>query len=134
MIGMDSVQQGMSWVTDHRKQLFWLLGTILAIVFAFEAGMIRGAIRQADPIMVSLPAVPTEPVEKPAASQANDRQRAVAATSEPDEKCVYVGSRNSNRYHLPKCGAAKLIKAENVVCFSSEDEARTRGYVAGCVK
>lgn len=42
--------------------------------------------------------------------------------------CKYVGSKNSNVYHLPDCPGAKRIKEENKRCFSSKEEAEKAGY------
>ncbi|MEX0909713.1 MAG: Ada metal-binding domain-containing protein [Candidatus Paceibacterota bacterium] len=39
-----------------------------------------------------------------------------------------VGSKNSDKYHFPWCSGAKRIKAENLVLFSSYEEAREAGY------
>lgn len=53
----------------------------------------------------------------------------------PQEK-VYVGSKNSNKYHLPSCRWVAKIKPENQVWFSSEEEAQNKGYkpCATCLK
>lgn len=53
-----------------------------------------------------------------------------------DQQCAFVGSKNSNKYHLPSCRYAANIKPENKVCFSSKEDAETRGYVGGgcCIK
>ncbi|MDP3728109.1 MAG: thermonuclease family protein [bacterium] len=45
------------------------------------------------------------------------------------EDCLYVASKNSNLYHKPECKWAKRIKAENLICFHSEEE--LEGYKAG---
>lgn len=48
----------------------------------------------------------------------------------------FVGSKNSNKYHLPSCRWVKRIKPENQVWFSSEEEAQSKGYkpCATCLK
>lgn len=43
----------------------------------------------------------------------------------------YVGSKNSNKYHLPDSSAAKRIKEENKVWFQSKEEAEAEGYEPG---
>lgn len=48
--------------------------------------------------------------------------------------CLYVGSKNSNKYHLATCGTAKRIKSENRRCFASPAIAEGAGYVPGCLK
>ncbi len=51
-----------------------------------------------------------------------------------EKDCVYVGSKNSTKYHLATCGVAKRIKSENRRCFASEEVAKASGYIAGCLK
>ncbi len=40
----------------------------------------------------------------------------------------YVGSKNSDKYHLPGCSHAKKINPENQVWFNSKEEAEAAGY------
>lgn len=42
--------------------------------------------------------------------------------------CKYVGSKNSDIYHLPDCPGAQRIKEENKRCFNSKSEAEKAGY------
>lgn len=44
-------------------------------------------------------------------------------------QAILCGSRQSNKYHYPSCSAAQRIHPENLVWFSSPEEARSRGYV-----
>lgn len=44
--------------------------------------------------------------------------------------CNFVGSKESDKYHTPACGAVKNIKAENKVCFQSAADAKKQGYTA----
>ncbi len=46
------------------------------------------------------------------------------------ERGMYVGSRNSDKYHEPGCQWAKKIKPSNEVWFDSREEAKEAGYVA----
>ncbi len=48
--------------------------------------------------------------------------------SEDDGECKYVGSKNSDKYHIPSCIWAKKIKPENLICFGSIKEAEDKGY------
>ncbi|MDZ7726167.1 MAG: Ada metal-binding domain-containing protein [Candidatus Campbellbacteria bacterium] len=41
-----------------------------------------------------------------------------------------VGSKNSDKYHFPWCSGAKRINEENLISFSSYEEAKNAGYVA----
>jgi len=44
------------------------------------------------------------------------------------EQGKYLGSRNSDKYHLPTCKWAKTIKEKNQVWFESPEEAEAAGY------
>jgi len=47
----------------------------------------------------------------------------------------FVASENSNKFHIPKCDWAKRIKKKRRIWFSSEAEARKKGYSAhSCLK
>jgi hypothetical protein len=52
-------------------------------------------------------------------------------TSVPNlaSEMVFVGSIKSDKYHYPSCSAAKRIKPENEIWFSSSADARAHGYV-----
>ncbi|MEX0933293.1 MAG: Ada metal-binding domain-containing protein [Candidatus Paceibacterota bacterium] len=39
-----------------------------------------------------------------------------------------VASKNSDKYHFPWCSSAKRIKPENLISFSSYEEAQNAGY------
>jgi len=44
------------------------------------------------------------------------------------EGTMFVGSKNSDKYHKCSCSYASKIKKENIVCFSSVQEAENQGY------
>ncbi|GEM_PF-1628507 len=46
-----------------------------------------------------------------------------------DEDTMFVGSKNSDKYHYCNCSMAKRIKLENIVCFKSVEDAKNQGYV-----
>jgi hypothetical protein len=45
----------------------------------------------------------------------------------------YVGSKNSKKYHYPKCKWAKKISSKNLAVFETAQEAVKAGYVP-CVR
>lgn len=55
-----------------------------------------------------------------------------APVSKPVQKpsSSYVASDDSDRYHYPSCRWAKEINQENLISFSSVDEAKAAGYVS----
>ncbi len=44
------------------------------------------------------------------------------------EQCQFMGSKNSDKYHLMSCRFADQIKPENRICFKSLEEAEKMGY------
>ena len=63
------------------------------------------------------PAPPKAPVSKPVENPST------SAFS-------YVASDDSDKYHYPSCRWAKEINKENLISFSSVDEAKAAGYVS----
>lgn len=51
----------------------------------------------------------------------------ISAAAGADYK--YVGTKKSNKYHLPSCHCANNIKPNNLVAFKSAKEAQAAGYV-----
>jgi hypothetical protein len=126
----------------YEARLILVAGLVLVAVISFEAGTLKGQKISQNPIIV----------EKPTQSQvcgSMDQKGVPEAQNKPQEglgtapdtktskeNCAYVGSKNSNKYHKPTCQWAKRIKPENITCFSSEDEAKSKGYLPdkGCIK
>ncbi|MFH1392323.1 MAG: Ada metal-binding domain-containing protein [bacterium] len=52
----------------------------------------------------------------------------IGETISEQKEGIFVGSKNSNKYHLPDCTWAKKIKKENEIWFKSEKEAQEKGY------
>ena len=42
---------------------------------------------------------------------------------------IYVGSVNSDKYYSCDCHYANRIKPENIICFISDDDAQSKGYI-----
>ncbi len=68
-----------------------------------------------------------EEIEKEAdlLSKAEKKISEIKKTYKPGK---FVGSKNSNKYHTPKCDWARRIKAKQRVWFKTEAEARKKGY------
>lgn len=129
------------WCRDNRERLLVLFGILLVGILCFEAGLIQGKMKQGASLVITLPSTPGEVVvEKRDEGVTGDlaktslTQVETIATRAEVGDCPFVGSKNSNKYHLASCAVAKRIKPENRVCFRTQDEARARGYLASCLK
>lgn len=127
------------------------IGLILVAIISFEAGVLKGQNWQAAPLVIKKSGECSAGTNSPenAQNSAPEGQKpaqvafaspSIANSANPSTavgvNCVFVGSKNSNKYHLPTCHFAKLIKPENLVCFKSAEDAAARGYQPdkSCVK
>lgn len=110
----------------------FLFGVFLVGILSFESGLLLGKMTQETPLVLSLP-VSAESVPNGEPLKTLTRVEPIAAKGAAKD-CVFVGSKNSNKYHLPTCTVAKRIKPENRVCFASKEDAEKRGYVPSCLK
>lgn len=121
---------------EGKIEKFWLaLAFILVAGLSYEAGAIGEALDEAKPVVVEVPAV-VPPTTLPERSLLVPTT-AAEKTSAPltiESGCAFVGSKNSNKYHIPTSRCAKQIKSENRVCFSSVEAASAKGYISGCME
>jgi hypothetical protein len=123
---------------EHGREIMLFASVLVIGVVGFEIGLVEGQSMLSKPLVI-------EVSSKPVLSQSSENgviqdgnKQAVTAqnqnSSVTNANCVFVGSKNSNKYHLPTCSFAKRIKDTNKVCFASEEDAKSKGYVPGCLK
>lgn len=134
--------------SKYESKIILILGFILVASLAFEAGILKGQKIRENPIIIEKLAqnqdnVQTTPNAPEAQNLAPDAKNTSIGPNIPDQTmsagkqdCTFVGSKNSNKYHLPTCRWAKQIKPENLVCFKDVDEAKSKGYLPdkNCIK
>ena len=136
----------MSKIKDFWKKyeikIVLIAGFILVASLSFEAGVLKGQKIQENPIIIEKPAQ-NQAVDNSSTSNASEAQNLASgakntpvSSNVPPQNCAFVGSKNSNKYHLPTCRWAKNIKPENIVCFKDENEAKSKGYLPdkNCIK
>lgn len=137
------------WV-KYESKIALIIGFILIAFIAFEAGILKGQNWQSAPLIIEKPAVIQEVSQEATNNLSQTQNSALEGQNTPETgkittqtssipagvNCAFVGSKNSDKYHLPTCQFAKRIKPENVICFSSEDEAKSKGYTpcSSCIK
>ena len=137
---------GHFWLV-YEKKIVLAAGIVLVAAISFEAGFLHGEKNKQEPVIVNKAATAevasanTDKNQtdssnvKPTAS--NSKPASVENTTTTDnQKCAFVASKNSNKYHLPTCRYAQNIKPENKVCFSSKEDAEGRGFQGAkcCIK
>ena len=115
---MDALKKIKGWVTDNKNDLIIAISFFLVAVIAFGLGRLSVLVenKRKEPLKIERQAY--QDVDVPGASI---RTAAVGTL-------LYVGSKNSNKYHLPDCPGALRIKEENKIWFSSKEEAENIGY------
>lgn len=126
----------------HETKIVLILGFILVAGLSFGAGFLQGKRAPISPLIIEKATQSSEidlgTTQTPSSTKDTASAQNLAKTSPTalPQNCAYVGSKNSNKYHLPTCQWAKRIKPENVVCFSSAENAMAKNYLPdkGCVK
>lgn len=131
------------WLT-YEVKIILVIGIILIAGVAFESGYLKGKTGQDSPIIIekTIQAQNSSPKGTSGSSARAQNTTQEAKIIYPPQNpsttfgasCAYVGSKNSNKYHIPSSRCAKQIKPENIVCFSSAEDATAKGYQSGCLK
>lgn len=127
----------------YELKIALFLGLILISAISFEIGALKGQEWRQEPLIIEKAAGNCSNADvaqesgsedlKTVPESGKDSQGSLTSTA---ENCRFVGSKNSDKYHLPGCQWVKRIKPENMVCFKDEQEAEKKGYVPAscCVK
>lgn len=127
----------------YEPKIILVVGFVLVSAISFEAGYLKGKSAPESPIIVEKPAQSPK-IDPGSLKVMGVADKAGEGKSTPEnanldksiQNCILVGSKNSTKYHRADCQWAKRIKPENRVCFSSEEEAKSKGYQPdkGCIK
>jgi len=132
----------LNFLRNNETKIVLILGFILVSSLSFGAGFWQGKRAPESPLIIEKASLSSkiEPQGPQSSSSAKDitpaQNIASAGNSTVPQNCAYVGSKNSNKYHLPTCRWAKQIKPENLVCFKTLEEANAKGYLPdkNCIK
>lgn len=128
-----------STLKKHEKNIVFSISLVLASALSFFTGIAYENQSKAGVMVIEKPIVQiaqnSEFLGKVAGTEnSKSETRNVEIGTQNTGNCLFVGSKNSDKYHSPSCGYAKNIKSENIVCFQSREEAEGKGYKEGCIK
>lgn len=116
----------------YEDKIVLIVGIILIALISFGAGRLTAIREPKEPIKIENYGLAS--LKESVESQDTDKAEEGIKEAEKKQE-VFVGSINSNKYHLPDCQWAKRIKEENRIWFESVEDAETKGYVpASCIK
>jgi len=130
----------------YESKIVILAGLVLVALIAFQGGYLKGKAAPESPLIIekSTTYVETQNNKNTSAdpsstTEVDDKKESDLSQNKgtgENKNCVFTGSKNSNKYHLPACRYAKTIKSENLVCFASKEDAEKRGYQpdTSCIK
>jgi hypothetical protein len=125
----ESEKQAFSWFQKNEKNVIFTLALILVSVLSFELGSLTVAKGAGGALVIEKPAVSLAQIKKDAGMAEEGRVAGAEATSDKQQgtsnkgdgsgiktdaqtQCMFVGSKNSTKYHSPSCSYAKRIKPE----------------------
>lgn len=132
------------FIKNYQERVLFGIIVILVAFISFRAGELREKEQQSSDIKISL---------NQAQDLSEDQKKAIAlgtavqrkglteevakngenSVTTSNEKCLLIGSKNSDKYHTLECHWSDKIKEDNRVCFESVKEAQQKGYqAAGC--
>ncbi|KKQ14601.1 MAG: Nuclease (SNase domain protein) [Candidatus Moranbacteria bacterium GW2011_GWF2_36_839] len=123
----------------YEYKIILIIGFVLVAVISFEGGVLKSQKMAQNPLIIEKPA---DNNNQAVCGVSQSQNLPTETKKDPNEvsalpqNCAFVGSKNSNKYHLSICRYAKNISPKNLVCFSSKIEAESRGYLPdkNCIK
>lgn len=106
------------WIKLNTKELYLALIIILVAVISFGLGRLSKIREEKMPITIENIATSTETLSP-------NSQRATLTVGESK---IFVASKNGKKYYYAWCESAKIIKEQNRVWFSTQEEAEKAGY------
>jgi len=109
-----------TFVKNNFQDIFIILVIILVALICFGVGRLTSP--KTEPILI-------KNLEQASVGSLEIEQAAsVPLSGTTADKGRVVGSKNSDKYHLPDCPGAKQISEQNEVWFDSIAEAEKAGY------
>lgn len=123
----------------YEYKIVIFIGFCLISAISFEFGVLQGQKWQQKPLVIEKPAdiLAGQESANPVNSSPQDAIKTASTQSTDSEtvaisntgKCAFVGSKNSNKFYLPTCSYAKRVKPENLACYTSEQDAISKGKI-----
>ncbi len=121
----------------HESRIVMIVAVCSIAVVSFVMGMMTQSAQTTAPLVLDCRADDVKTLRTPSFDVAQSADGSTGITKDVvavPETCMYVGSKNSTKYYPPTCSFAKRIAPENLRCFTSDNDARAKGYVrsTGC--
>jgi len=110
-----------NFVKNNNADIFIILTVILVALIAFGIGRLSAP--KSEPILIkNLEQASVEDID------VENQGKVYPPATEQSDVGRVVGSKNSDKYHLPECPGAKQINEQNKIWFDSIEAAEKAGY------
>lgn len=120
---MEGLNKIKGWLDDNKSDIILGLSFFLVAIISFGLGRFSILVENQRKEPIQIENYNHQTMAPGETSGVNGKTLGVE-----EKAAVYVGSKNSNKYHLPNCPGALRIKEENKIWFSSREEAENLGY------
>jgi len=129
-----------AFLKDNQERVLFGVVLVLVAIIGFKAGILheRSQVGEEIKVYINNEKRVTEEEKKAIALGQAVQRKGLTEVAENNsvgkdvvQKCKFVGSKNSDKYHAPTCQWSTRIKEENRVCFESEESAKSQGYQPG---
>lgn len=132
--GLEGKQVGLEFDVQERDRYGRLLAYVWLNNQLFNENLVRDGYAKVSTYPPNVKYVDVFTAAQKEAREANRGLWGIVqeSTPQPSAELIhgnYVGSKQSDKYHLPSCQWAEKIKPENLVTFQSKEEAGAVGYV-----
>ncbi len=118
----ESIKQMVEKIKFFQEEIFYISILLLVGFMSFGLGRLSKIYENKDPILVEEPQ--------------NQENFKINSQNYPNTGAnkKYLASKNGKNYYSPWCSGVSMIKKENIVWFSSVQEAEAAGYkkASGC--
>ncbi len=142
---MSNIKNLKPFIQANQERFLFVIIVILIAIISFKAGEMREKEKKSADLKVILnnqversskekrAIALGEAIQRKNLTEVVENQTKIIGKNE--KQCQFVGSKNSDKYHVMSCRWAEQIKPENRVCFKSVEEAKEMGYQpASCNK
>ncbi|MEX0910248.1 MAG: hypothetical protein WDZ73_00635 [Candidatus Paceibacterota bacterium] len=107
------------YVATYHQDIFIILLVVTTSFLSFGLGLLAGKAVDKEAIEILIP---------PGLNVASVGTVTETNSKSEEGEGKYVGSKNSDKYHLPWCSGAQRIAENNKIWFQTIEEAENRGY------
>jgi len=133
-MSMDKLAKIKELFLKNERNIVIVVAFTLVSAISFEFGLFQGQKSQSKPLVIEKQLYTPQEGQIAQNGASGLPQGALktvvtqtTAATPNTSGCAFVGSKNSTIFYIPTCSYAKRIKPENLACYTSEQDAISKG-------